>query len=98
MTTTDISSGLAVGVNSEIGALREVIVHRPGLELERLTPGNIAELLFDDVLWASRARAEHDAFVEALREHDVTVHLFGDLLAEALSTLNGRAFPLDRTL
>ena len=44
----------------------------------------------------SRARGEHDAFVEALREHDVTVHLFGDLLAEALATPDGRAFALDR--
>jgi len=92
------STGLTVGVDSEIGALCEVIVHRPGLELERLTPGNIAELLFDDVLWASRARSEHDAFVEALRENDVTVHLFGDLLAEALSAPDGRVFALDRTL
>ncbi len=98
MTSTSTSSGLTVGVDSEIGALREVIVHRPGLELARLTPGNIAELLFDDVLWASRARGEHDAFVEALREHDVTVHLFGELLAEALSTPDGRAFALDRTI
>jgi len=100
MTSISVStgSGLTVGVDSEIGALREVIVHRPGLELERLTPGNIAELLFDDVLWASRARGEHDAFVEALREHDVTVHLFNELLAEALSTSDGRAFALDRTV
>jgi arginine deiminase len=94
MTVT--TKGLTVGVDSEIGALCEVIVHRPGLELDRLTPGNIAGLLFDDVLWGSRARGEHDAFAEALREYDVTVHLFGDLLAEALATPDGRAFALDR--
>ncbi|MEV0136415.1 arginine deiminase [Dactylosporangium sp. NPDC050688] len=98
MTLTSPGRRLTGGVDSEIGALREVIVHRPGLELERLTPGNVAELLFDDVLWASRARSEHDAFVEALREYDVTVHLFGELLAEALSTPDGRAFALDRTI
>lgn len=96
MTVT--STGRAVGVDSEIGALCEAIVHRPGLELDRLTPGNVGELLFDDVLWAARARSEHDAFVEALRENDVTVHLFGDLLAEALSTPDGRGFALDRTV
>jgi arginine deiminase len=96
--STPTSTDRANGVDSEIGALREVIVHRPGLEIDRLTPGNIAELLFDDVLWASRARTEHDAFVEALRENDVTVHLFGELLAEALSAPDGRAFALDRTL
>lgn len=86
----------ALGVDSEIGPLREVVVHRPGLELDRLTPANIGGLLFDDVLWAPRARTEHDAFVEALREHDVTVHLFGDLLAEALTDPAARAFALDR--
>jgi arginine deiminase len=96
--STAAGTGRTVGVDSEIGALREVIVHRPGLELDRLTPGNIAELLFDDVLWASRARGEHDAFVEALRAHDVTVHLFGELLAEALSAAEARAFALDRTI
>ncbi|WP_030439648.1 arginine deiminase [Actinoplanes subtropicus] len=89
---------LTVGVDSEIGALCEVIVHRPGLELDRLTPGNIADLLFDDILWASQARSEHDAFVEALRDNDVTVHLFGDLLAGALATPDGRTFALDRTI
>ncbi|GAA2361364.1 arginine deiminase [Dactylosporangium salmoneum] len=94
-TISATGSALALGVDSEIGALREVIVHRPGLELDRLTPGNVADLLFDDVLWASRARAEHDEFVEALHEYDVTVHLFGDLLAEALSTPGGRAFALN---
>jgi len=98
MTLTSTGTDLTVGVDSEIGALCQVIVHRPGLELDRLTPANIAELLFDDVLWAARARVEHDAFVEALRENDVTVHLFGDLLAGALATADGRAFALDRTL
>ena len=48
-------------VDSEVGQLRQVIVHRPGLELTRLTPDNVEDLLFDDVMWADRARAEHDA-------------------------------------
>jgi arginine deiminase len=42
-------------VDSEAGRLRQVIVHRPDLELKRLTPGDVADLLFDDVLWVSRA-------------------------------------------
>ena len=54
-------------VDSEVGRLRQVILHRPDLELKRLTPDNAADLLFDDVLWVSRAQAEHDAFAEALR-------------------------------
>ena len=49
-------------VESEVGQLRQVIVHRPGLELARLTPSNVHSLLFDDVLWAERAVEEHDAF------------------------------------
>ena len=87
---------LQVGIHSEIGRLREVVVHRPGSELDRLTPGNAAELLFDDVLWADLARREHDAFVEVLRSHGVRVHLFADLLTQALATDAGRHFAVER--
>ena len=65
-----------LGVHSEVGQLRQAIIHRPGLELSRLTPSNCDELLFDDVLWASKAREEHDVFAHTLREHGVQVHLF----------------------
>ena len=71
-------------------------MHRPGLELSRLTPQNIGELLFDDVLWAKKAKEEHDAFAEALRDKGVRVHYFGQLLAETLELPEGRAFVLDR--
>ncbi len=87
---------MSFSVQSEVGRLRQVIVHRPGLELSRLTPGNVGELLFDDVLWAARAREEHDAFAEALRARGVQVHYFGQLLAEALDVPEGRVFVLDR--
>src|SRR5262245_66044527 len=83
-------------VDSEVGRLRQVIVHRPGTELERLTPGNVDSLLFDDVMWADRAREEHDAFAEQLRDRGVTVHLFTDLLAEALDQPGAREFLQDR--
>jgi arginine deiminase len=83
-------------VRSEAGVLRQVIVHRPGLELSRLTPRNIGELLFDDVLWAKRAKEEHDAFAEVLRDRGVQVHYFGQLLGETLELPEGRAFVLDR--
>ena len=83
-------------VDSEIGQLRQAIVHRPGLELSRLTPDNIEGLLFDDVMWASKAKEEHDAFAEALRDRGVEVHYFGRLLAETLELPDGRAFVLDR--
>ncbi len=83
-------------VQSEVGQLKQVIVHRPGLELSRLTPRNVSELLFDDVLWAGRAKEEHDAFAAALREKGVRVHYFGQLLGETLDQPQGRAFVLDR--
>jgi len=79
-------------VDSEVGVLRQVIVHRPGLELSRLTPDNVDELLFDDVMWAERAREEHDAFVGQLRTRDVTVHYFNDLLTTALDEPGAREF------
>ena len=56
---------------------------------------NIQSLLFDDVLWAKKAREEHDAFAQAMRDKGVKVHLFGDLLADVLSLDAGRAFVLD---
>lgn len=83
-------------VDSEIGQLRQAIVHRPGLELSRLTPQNIGELLFDDVMWAKKAKEEHDAFAESLREKGVRVHYYGQLLGETLELPAGRAFVLDR--
>ena len=70
---------------SEIGTLREVILHRPGLELRRLTPANKDSLLFDELVWVSKAQEEHDGFAELLRSQGVTVHLFADLLSEALA-------------
>ena len=73
------------GVHSEVGKLRKVMVHRPDLELQRLTPSNHDGLLFDDVLWVERARYEHDQFVERMRERGVEVYLLTDLLAEALA-------------
>lgn len=85
-----------LGVHSEVGVLRQVIVHRPGLELDRLTPDNCDQLLFDDVLWSAKARSEHDAFVDVLRSHGVIVHDFGDLLAQTLAIPAARAFVLDR--
>jgi arginine deiminase len=87
---------MTFSVQSEVGQLRQAIIHRPGLELSRLTPRNIAELLFDDVLWASRAKEEHDVFAEILRDRGVRVHYFGQLLAETLELPAGRAFVLDR--
>ena len=74
-----------LGVHSEVGKLRKVMVHRPDLSLMRLTPTNHDDLLFDDVLWVERAQYEHDRFVEKMRDRGVEVFLLQDLLAEALA-------------
>lgn len=73
------------GVHSEVGKLRKVMVHRPELSMQRLTPSNHDELLFDDVIWVERAQQEHDQFVARMRERGVEVFLLRDLLAEALA-------------
>jgi arginine deiminase len=83
-------------VDSEVGRLRQVVLHRPDLELKRLTPDNAAELLFDDLLWVSEAQAEHDAFAQALRDRGVTVHYYGELLAQTLAIAAARDYVLER--
>jgi arginine deiminase len=85
-------------VDSETGRLRQVILHRPGVELSRLTPDNVRDLLFDDILWARRAREEHDAFAEVLRERGVKVHYFARLLADVLDIPQARTWVLDRVI
>ena len=96
MAKTAVAPRLFVG--SEVGALRRVLLHRPGLELKRLTPRNKDELLFDDVLWVKRARQEHDAFADALAERGVEVLVLHDLLAEVLADPETRADVVGRSL
>jgi arginine deiminase len=84
------------GVFSEVGKLRKVIVHRPDLSLQRLTPANRDELLFDEVLWVERAQWEHDQFTGVMRERGVEVYYVQDLLTEALAASQvGRAQVVD---
>ena len=73
------------GVHSEVGRLRQVMVHRPELSLQRLTPTTHDDLLFDDVLWVERAQYEHDQFVARMQERGVEVFLLQTLLGEALA-------------
>lgn len=87
------------GAFSEVGKLRTVIVHRPGLEMRRLTPSNATELLFDDVIWARKARQHHDAFVELMRaDFGITVYHIHELLRDVVDDPAGRAYVLDRKL
>ncbi len=75
---------MEVGVYSEVGRLRTVLVHRPGLELRRLTPANHAALLFDDVVWVRRAQQEHDELVAALQSRGARVLFLEQLLVETI--------------
>ena len=77
-------------VDSEVGRLATVMLHRPGPELARLTPRNNDSLLFDGIPWVGRAQEEHDAFAAALREHGVEVLYLGQLLAETLASAAAR--------
>ena len=85
-------------VDSEIGRLRKVLLHCPDLELTRLTPANIADMLFDEIMWAERARVEHQAFADTLRSRGVEVFELADLLATALADEGGRKELLDRVV
>jgi arginine deiminase len=54
-------------ITSEFGRLRAIMLHRPGPELEHMTPELRDDLLFDEILWLPGAREEHDAFAAVLR-------------------------------
>jgi arginine deiminase len=87
-----------LGVYSEVGALRTVLVCRPGLAHQRLTPGNCADLLFDDVLWVHEAQKDHYDFVVKMRERGVEVLELHELLAETMTNPAARAWLLDRRI
>jgi len=84
------------GVHSEVGKLNTVMVCRPGLAHQRLTPGNCHDLLFDDVVWVHEAQKDHYDFVLKMREREVEVLEMHDMLAEAMEVPEGRKFVLDR--
>ncbi len=87
-----------LGVSSEIGRLRTVMVHRPGLEIARLTPDNKADLLFDDLLWLERAQQEHDRFAEIMVRRGVEVVYFEELLIETIEAQEVRFELLDQVI
>jgi arginine deiminase len=93
-----VSFEQAVGVDSEVGRLRTVVLHRPGAELKRLTPRNSADLLFDGIPWVERAQEEHDAFADALRSRDVEVLYLRELLVETMAVAAARDEVVDHTL
>jgi arginine deiminase len=78
------------GVDSEVGTLRTVLVHRPGAELKRVNPRDTSRLLFSGLPWADRAQQEHDVFTQALRDHGVQVLYLTELLQDVLEYSQAR--------
>ena len=70
---------------SEIGKLNKVLLHRPGRELEALTPSTLGRLLFDDIPYLKIAQEEHDNFARVLRENGVEVVYYVDEVAKAIA-------------
>lgn len=87
-----------VGVWSEIGKLRRVMVCAPGLAHERLTPDSADELLYDDVLWVQQARRDHFDFVAKMEDRGVEVLDLLDLLTEVVADKKARGWVLDRKI
>lgn len=67
---------------SEVGQLKKVLLHRPGLELTNLTPRYLEDLLFDEIPWLAKAKVEHDGFARVLKENGVEVFYVDRLLTE----------------
>src|ERR1700747_876758 len=86
------------GVHSEVGKLRTVMVCRPGLAHQRLTPGNCHDLLFDDVIWVQEAQKDHYDFVLKMKESGGEVLELHDLLAETVADPIARSWILDRRI
>ena len=86
------------GVHSEVGQLRTVMVCKPSLAHQRLTPGNCHQLLFDDVIWVHEAQKDHYDFVLKMQERGVEVLDLHDLLAQTMDQKDGRSFVLDRLI
>jgi arginine deiminase len=85
-----------LGVHSEVGQLRTVLVCAPSRAHQRLTPSNCHDLLFDDVMWVENARRDHATFVAGMRDHGVEVLEMADLLAETMALPEARTWVLDQ--
>jgi len=93
-----VTSPTPYGAYSEVGKLNKVLVCRPGLGHERLTPSNNDDLLFDDVLWVDNAKRDHAEFVAGLEARGVEVVELHALLAETLAVPGAKDWLLDRKI
>ena len=88
----------ALGVHSEIGRLRKVMVCAPGRAHARLTPSNCDDLLFDDVLWVENAKRDHFDFITKMRDRGVEVVEMHNLLAETVAIPEARGWILGQQI
>lgn len=77
---------MAIRVTSEIKPLKKVLLHRPGCEIENLTPDTMERLLFDDIPYLEIAQAEHDEFAQILRDNGVEVVYLDKLMTEVIES------------
>ena len=88
----------ALGVHSEVGRLRKVMVCAPGRAHARLTPSNCDDLLFDDVLWVENAKRDHFDFITKMRDRGVEVVEMHNLLAETVAIPEARGWILGQQI
>lgn len=87
-----------LGVHSEVGQLRKVLVCAPGRAHQRLTPSNCDDLLFDDVMWVDNAKRDHFDFMTKMRDRGIEVLEMHNLLAETLAVPEAKAWILDHQI
>ena len=90
-----MNASTPLGVHSEVGQLRKVMVCSPGRAHQRLTPSNCDQLLFDDVIWVETAKRDHLDFQQKLRDRGVEVVEMHDLLAETMALPEAKKWVLD---
>jgi arginine deiminase len=85
-------------VESEVGRLRSVLVHRPGAELLEVDSANARRMLFAGPVDLDEAQREHDALAGTLRARGVEVLYLEELLVEVLGDIRRREALLDAML
>ncbi|PKL29395.1 MAG: arginine deiminase [Spirochaetae bacterium HGW-Spirochaetae-2] len=73
-------------ITSEVGKLNDVLLHRPGRELESLTPQYLDFMLFEDIPYLAQMQYEHDQFARLLEAQGCRVHYVEALLEEILGS------------
>jgi len=93
-----MTNGTPLGVHSEVGQLRKVLVCAPGRAHQRLTPSNCDDLLFDDVMWVDNAKRDHFDFMTKMRHRGIEVLEMHNLLTETLAVPEAKAWILDHQI